>query len=355
MGKAQMSDNSSTFTRRELYDRVWTDPVAKLAEEFGLSDRGLAKICERNGIPVPPRAYWAKKVAGKRVVRPPLIEIEGKEFTGITISPQRKPVTSEPQGDTKPATVNPYKELMDRELKDIRPIAVAETLKKPHPIVAGWIEQDRRDHERWRSLGYGLSTRETRSQSVLSKRRLRILSSLFKALEARQFVLVQDRTVRTGVSVRFERESIKFDLSERVRQQRRKLTEQERKERGTTQQWTQTREATGELVLKMTSGMPCGLSDSWKDDADGLLERKLHFVVVGFIVAARTNGTGVSCSKKRKPRDGGPNRKLGSAKRNGRQNWRVVRHYVLRRARGGCLGKSEPTWALLFMLSRLDA
>jgi len=36
-------------------------PVAKVAESFGLSDVGLAKICGRHRVPVPPRGYWAKK------------------------------------------------------------------------------------------------------------------------------------------------------------------------------------------------------------------------------------------------------------------------------------------------------
>ena len=62
-----MQRNEQTFTRRELYDLVWSKPILKLAEEFGLSDRGLAKICERHRIPVPPRGYWAKLAAGKPI------------------------------------------------------------------------------------------------------------------------------------------------------------------------------------------------------------------------------------------------------------------------------------------------
>jgi hypothetical protein len=42
------------LTREELYERVWKELMTKLAKEFGLSDRGLAKICERNGISILP-------------------------------------------------------------------------------------------------------------------------------------------------------------------------------------------------------------------------------------------------------------------------------------------------------------
>jgi len=54
-----------TLTRSDLYERVWSTPMSTLAREFGLSDRGLAKICERHDIPRPPRGYWAKLEAGQ--------------------------------------------------------------------------------------------------------------------------------------------------------------------------------------------------------------------------------------------------------------------------------------------------
>ena len=40
-------DMSVTLTRQQLYDRVWTEPVEKLAKEYGLSDVGLGKACRR--------------------------------------------------------------------------------------------------------------------------------------------------------------------------------------------------------------------------------------------------------------------------------------------------------------------
>lgn len=41
-----------------------------LAPRYGVSDRGLAKICASHCIPVPPRGYWAKVAAGKRTRKP---------------------------------------------------------------------------------------------------------------------------------------------------------------------------------------------------------------------------------------------------------------------------------------------
>jgi len=46
--------------------------MIQVAKDYGLSDRGLAKLCERNDIPVPPRGYWARKRAGYKVRQMPL-------------------------------------------------------------------------------------------------------------------------------------------------------------------------------------------------------------------------------------------------------------------------------------------
>jgi len=55
-----VSSEIINLTRAELYERVWTTPIQKLAREFSLSDVGLAKLCHRHEIPVPGRGYWAR-------------------------------------------------------------------------------------------------------------------------------------------------------------------------------------------------------------------------------------------------------------------------------------------------------
>ena len=42
-------------TREELYEDVWSQPMLTLARRYGMSDRGLAKLCSRHRIPVPGR------------------------------------------------------------------------------------------------------------------------------------------------------------------------------------------------------------------------------------------------------------------------------------------------------------
>jgi hypothetical protein len=67
-----MSDQNSKLSREQLYERVWATPLLRMAEEFGISSVALAKRCRKQNIPTPPRGYWAKLEAGKRVAKPPL-------------------------------------------------------------------------------------------------------------------------------------------------------------------------------------------------------------------------------------------------------------------------------------------
>jgi hypothetical protein len=39
-----------TFTREELYDMVWEEPLSRLAKKYKISDNGLRKICKRMNI-----------------------------------------------------------------------------------------------------------------------------------------------------------------------------------------------------------------------------------------------------------------------------------------------------------------
>lgn len=56
-----------TLHREKLYQEVWQTPISQLASKYGLSDVGLAKVCKRMDIPLPPRGYWQKRRYGHEV------------------------------------------------------------------------------------------------------------------------------------------------------------------------------------------------------------------------------------------------------------------------------------------------
>ena len=47
-----MEQQAVRLTRKELYEKMWSRPAIALAEEFGISGRGLGKLCRRFAIPV---------------------------------------------------------------------------------------------------------------------------------------------------------------------------------------------------------------------------------------------------------------------------------------------------------------
>src|SRR5205807_3180528 len=97
-----MTPEPATLTREELYELVWNEPTRTIAARFGLSDRGLAKICMRLSVPIPGRGFWAKKAAGQELWRPrlrPLPPTAAPKEQQITVS-ARAPRATTPAPDT---------------------------------------------------------------------------------------------------------------------------------------------------------------------------------------------------------------------------------------------------------------
>jgi hypothetical protein len=59
------------FNREELYQRVWSEPLQKIAKSHGVSDVWISKVCKALRIPVPGRGFWARKYAGLPVRKQP--------------------------------------------------------------------------------------------------------------------------------------------------------------------------------------------------------------------------------------------------------------------------------------------
>lgn len=55
------------YSRRQLYDAIWSMPCLKFAASLGISDVALAKTCKRLGIPRPSLGYWARVTSGEKV------------------------------------------------------------------------------------------------------------------------------------------------------------------------------------------------------------------------------------------------------------------------------------------------
>ncbi len=52
---------NAEFTRKQLYDLVWSQPMTTVAASVGISDVALAKHCKKANIPVPSRVLGAQE------------------------------------------------------------------------------------------------------------------------------------------------------------------------------------------------------------------------------------------------------------------------------------------------------
>ena len=114
-------DGQVKMSREDLYQRVWQEPMTKLAPQYGLSDVGLAKVCRKYNIPRPPVGYWAKTGVGHHVEQTPLPTLDDESLQEIRFFRQSF------IGNASEEKESAYEQLM---------VQVAERLINPHPLVA---------------------------------------------------------------------------------------------------------------------------------------------------------------------------------------------------------------------------
>lgn len=253
------TSTDASISREDLYQKVWSTPMLKLAAEFGLSDVGLAKICKKHKIPRPSRGYWAKLENGKQVLRFPLPPIKDKSLANVRLRHFPKPVLP---GRVQLATDPEIAELIARELLPENRIECASDLRGADPFVAAIRESllQRNPDE------YGRITRrydfadacfEVGVSKGNIQRALLLLQSLVKAFKSRGYELLVTGNKQKEARVRvFERE-FRIAVWEPSHRKPRELTKQEQlnKERWG---WTSARDyehvPSGHLELHMNRG-----------------------------------------------------------------------------------------------------
>lgn len=184
---------------------------------LGLSDRGLAKLCTRYSVPVPPRGWWAKKQHGRAVRRIPLPP--GGAATEVAFYPS----DVEPQHSSDPPEV-------EREKDPAWRIAVPDDLAISHPLVKQAVvalRQAARD-----ALKRGVLRWQDRYQAKLAKpgeghldlavskasvsRASRIMQALITAFDRRGFTVRVTEKNETVVAVLDE--PFQIALIERLKQ-----------------------------------------------------------------------------------------------------------------------------------------
>jgi hypothetical protein len=268
---------SHTFTRQELYDLVWSEPMQKLATRFGLSDVGLAKACRSIDVPRLGRGYWARLAAGKRVVKaalPPRGLGESDEVTIGAGGGGLYGTSDEAMASELIAPLPEFPEGVDALTARVRRLVgrvACPPLTKPHPLIAKVLETE--DARRREALERGWALHKPAHDGPLARRRLRLLSAIFLAVNrcrCRPHLRDHDSLeASVGVGISW----VSVTLAPAKGRPGRKAKEPGRRPAE---------------PLTLTIGGRHALEDvplAWEDRDDAPLEQQLGDIVVGILVA----------------------------------------------------------------------
>jgi len=181
-----MNTNRRYFTREELYDLVWSEPMSQLAKKFDLSDVGLAKICRSAQIPVPERGYWAKRQAGKPTTVQPLpprglgmyghLSLDVPESLASNASQNFQEISS------PPVFPDDIAEITECVRKMVGKITIPKTFHSPHKAIAKYLQDDERRREKQQNSPSGWLWDGPLFDTPFERRRLRILNAIFLTL-----------------------------------------------------------------------------------------------------------------------------------------------------------------------------
>lgn len=262
---------TTTVTRQELYDLVWSTPLKTLAPQFNVSDVGLKKACLRGNVPVPPRGYWAKLQAGRKVVKLKLparspgmddeVTIGGRQYWYRSYSNEELlgPLPPEPVFHT------PIEEIRAETFGQIGRVTVPRDLSMPHLAVAALIKQDDERRAKHSQAPYMATYYPLLFDSSAERRRLRIASAILTAVSKLGYRSTSDKDGKdfyVGVGSQSVRLSLEYAQTKHKASHRRGASKK------------------SSLVVSI------GREErNWRDGEDDQIERHLRTIAAEIIVA----------------------------------------------------------------------
>jgi len=246
--------------RATLYEEVWSEPLTLLGPRYGLSDVGLARLCDRLLIPRPGVGYWAKLEHGKAPPRPPLPPAVGgaPEVVCFPIEPK-----------------------FNVPIEEVPVVTVRKRLTNPHPLIrkaADALAHSKPDRMHG-LVSPGPGHLAIRVTPALERRALRAFDALAKAIEARGAKLeVREYWGKWSTAAVFADQPVSFRMRERLREVSR--------EAGTYGDRV-TLKPKGELAVEIDSYAASGLRKRWGDTPRRSLEEQLGRCVVTMEAIAR--------------------------------------------------------------------
>lgn len=280
---------SKRFSRQQLYDLVWSEPMSKLAKQYDITDRGLAKACAKSNIPVPERGYWNKLNAGHKVTRKPLppraigtsdeVTIGGYSHWYYNRESDEKilnnPIPPPPEFESS------LDDVRDKAEKLVKKASFPKTLDKPHRLIAKMLGDDEKRRQKKQGSGYWFSWDGPFFDTPFEQRRLRILNALFTGLEqcgmkpAYHGKQARDLSVKVGdQAIHFSLESM--NVGKQLERERQGYSFEERGHKDPMQLVLAQQHSTDENIKK------------WVDDENGKIENFYRDIAIEIIVKGET-------------------------------------------------------------------
>ena len=197
--------------REELYDKIWTKPMVEIAKEYDVSDKAIAKICDKLNVPVPGVGYWQKLEAGEKLERKKLPDIPPSHPTEHIIRKKELEYEFEISDEVKV--------LIENEKDPAKKILVQEKKGSTHILIRR-TEQSMKKSYRYSNMLCSESENDILKISVgptEKGRAFRILHTLINELEKRGYLVYLNKSL---LCVRMFGVELSFSLNEKMKQVR---------------------------------------------------------------------------------------------------------------------------------------
>jgi hypothetical protein len=283
-------EKATTLHRNELYKKVWETPISRLAKEYGISGKGLAKICKKLNVPVPPRGYWATIRSGIKLKNSPLPKLRKGAPESHCLNPG---LYNNRRSDDLEGFSAEAVQLIASVLES-PPIKVSAQLDSPHPVVLKTqknLENKKpKDHPLIKPTRKGCLNISVTPDNL--QRALCIADAVVKGIMEKGFKVARDPEHYSGIHALILGEKIYFSINEKVNRIDHVPTEKEKKEQKSDHWYTWEKYdyiATGKLNLLIDNSSGYKLRKKWTDGKTKKVEDKLNDFLVGAIkVADRT-------------------------------------------------------------------
>ncbi len=233
-----------------------------------MSDVGLAKICRKHDIPVPPLGYWRKTETGHKGVRPPLPPAKnGPETLDLHVRERLAPELARLAAEPVPEIAIPPELSHALVVRMEKLLAQGKETDKKLIVPKNGV------------LPHLLVSREQIPRS------LRIMNALFLALEERGQSVSWSREEEAALTLAVDGEMVRFCVLEITESVRHVLTPDEQKHPWMAPKWDY--KLTGKLQFRVDN-LPysAGVRGTWSDGKCQRLEKCIGDFIIGLRVAA---------------------------------------------------------------------